>query len=180
MSSRQLANAALMHLVCVGCVLVIAGCPSSHDLDVCSDDDACPAFYRCVASRCQPLEGRDAGAERDAGRIVRDGGREIDGGPADAGSIDASSIDAGGGCSGDVDCPPLHTCVAPDSEPPRCEDRTTWRPVTDEEAGCIGLDDPTCAGCHRRGGRFYLRPLDAPPPPPDFDPSIPPECGVTP
>jgi hypothetical protein len=37
--------------------------------------------------------------------------------------------------------------------------------LTPEQAACIGLDEPACAMCHLRGGRWWLRPLGVEAPP---------------
>lgn len=60
--------------------------------------------------------------------------------------------------------------------------RESWRPLTPEQAECLGITRPVCAGCHTRDGVFYLRPKDAPPPPPDHsaEPDLLKKCGVTP
>lgn len=56
-----------------------------------------------------------------------------------------------------------------------------WIVLTDEQAECLGLTEPSCASCQLRGGVFYLRPRDVPAPPPDLSGSMgsPAECGVS-
>jgi hypothetical protein len=39
--------------------------------------------------------------------------------------------------------------------------------LTFAQASCLELDQAACAGCHRRGQGFVLRPIGVPPPPPD-------------
>ncbi len=46
-------------------------------------------------------------------------------------------------------------------------DPANWEAVSAAEALCYGLTEPACVGCQRLGDTFYLRPLWAPPPPPD-------------
>ena len=53
-------------------------------------------------------------------------------------------------------------------------------PVTEAQAKCLGVTRPECAGCHFRGGTWYMRPRDVPPPPPSIPPADYAGCGVTP
>lgn len=53
-------------------------------------------------------------------------------------------------------------------------------PVTAAQADCLGVNRPECAGCHFRGGNWYMRPRDVPPPPPTIPPADYAGCGVTP
>jgi hypothetical protein len=100
----------------------------------------------------------DTGTESD-GSMMRDSGEtRPDAHPVDAEVIDATvTVDAGGTADAG---------------------REGWVPLTNEEVECLGLDDPTCAGCHLRDDTFFLLPGDAPPPPPGMMGSTPEECGV--
>jgi len=72
-----------------------------------------------------------------------------------------------------VDATSPSDATTTDPDPPE-----EWVPLTIEQADCLGLTAPACAGCHSRDGTFYLRPFYGPPPPPGVDRTAPEECGV--
>lgn len=68
----------------------------------------------------------------------------------------------------------------PDAQPDTMVDpRMGRRPVTQDQAECLGLTQPACASCHQIGGKFFLEPVGGPPPPPDIPVTPSPmDCGV--
>jgi hypothetical protein len=66
----------------------------------------------------------------------------------------ASELDGGNGAAGEA---------SPVPNPPF--DPVAEQVLSDEQAACIGLNQPICSVCHVRQGRFALRPRGAPPHP---------------
>lgn len=123
-----------------------------------------------VLSAC----GDDSGALDSGPTRTDSGGRDastsmrVDAARSDAGRPDGGSD---GGFDAGVDAGP------PDAPPDAGDPR--W-PVDPALADCLGLTDPTCAGCHLRDGVWYVRPVGVPPPPPSLPPPPWEECGIEP
>lgn len=84
--------------------------------------------------------------------------------------------DGGGSAGLDAGEPDVDAAMTVDATEPAPDD--SWVPLTDEQAACLGLTDPACAGCHLRKNQLYLRPMGVPPPPPGIEFVPLEDCGI--
>lgn len=96
----------------------------------------------------------DAGTPPDAG-VTRDAGVQV--------------VDAGPPGCAPSEVRDVFTGACAEAAPKCTGDVAANRPVTLEQAHCLGLDAPVCAGCHRAPCGYQSRPKWAPPSPAGID-----------